>query len=90
MKCEKCGSGSATLDTRVFDGYSRRKRKCKNCGFIFRTREVLEVKKKPKVVIKKVIKEVKKEEPKKYKEECSDEDYYENYDYLNDGSLDKW
>lgn len=85
MKCEKCGSGSSTLDTRVFDGYSRRKRKCKNCGFIFRTREVLEVKK-PKTVIKKVI----KEEPKKYKEVCSDEDYYQNYDYLNDGSLSKW
>ena len=89
MKCKKCGSGSATLDTRVFEGYCRRKRKCKSCGFIFRTREVLEVKK-PKAVIKKVIKEVIKKEPKKYKEVCTDEDYYENYDYLNDGSLDKW
>jgi transcriptional regulator NrdR family protein len=40
MECPKCGGRTRVVDTRVLDGQVRRARVCRECGELFKTREV--------------------------------------------------
>ena len=40
MNCPKCGGKTSVTDSREFDPeFTMRKRKCKDCGYKFETRE---------------------------------------------------
>jgi len=40
MICPLCGGKTKTLDSRDKEGYTKRRRKCESCGYVFYTEEL--------------------------------------------------